>query len=76
MAPLLPLEPEQMDPPNLRMSSLLRSGMSLALDKMSEEKKEFQQSVTHSLQNSPNRMSAQKHNKFNFTNCNYLFQSL
>lgn len=76
MAPLLPLEPEMLDPPNLRMSSLLRSGMSLALDKMSEEKKEFQQSVTHSLQNSPNRLSASKYNKYNFSNCNYLFQSL
>ncbi len=41
MAPILALDPEMLDPPNLRMSTLLRSGMSLALQKMEDEKKEF-----------------------------------
>jgi hypothetical protein len=41
MAPLLALDAELLDPPNLRMSTLLRSGMSLALQRMEDEKKEF-----------------------------------
>ena len=72
MAPLLALDAEMLDPPNLRMSTLLRSGMSLALAKMEEEKKEFQDSVQKTLRDSPNR-SARAYTPFNFTNCNFLF---
>ena len=75
MAPLLALDAEMLDPPNLRMSTLLRSGMSLALAKMEEEKKEFQDSVQKTLRDSPNR-SARAYTPFNFTNCNFLFQTL
>jgi hypothetical protein len=75
MAPLLSLDADMLDPPNLRMSTLLRSGMSLALQKMEDEKKEFQDSVQRTFRDSPNR-SARNYTPFNFTNCNFLFQKL
>jgi|LauGreDrversion4_2_1035121.scaffolds.fasta_scaffold204924_1 hypothetical protein len=78
MAPLLALDPDMLDPPNLRMSTLLRSGMSLALQKMEDEKKEFQDSVQRTLRDSPNRSArgGPAYTPFNFTNCNFLFQTM
>lgn len=76
MAPLLPLQPDMMDSPNIRLSQLLRSGMTLALQKLEDDRKDFHASVSQSLQSSPNRTLSPKQRAFNFDNVNYLYQKM